>query len=87
MFDSRFDAEEWLDVVEFGAANVVEDFLGPRISVDPKDDLFCRAAFTGAATHIVLPKGPDPLYLKHYRGALAVGEAVTGLNLAPRRPK
>ena len=53
LFDPRFDAAEWLDLVEFAAADVVEDTLGPRISADPEDDMFCRAAFTGAATHIV----------------------------------
>lgn len=74
LFDSRFDAEEWLDVVEFGAADVIQDSLGPRISVDPKDDMFCWAAFTGAATHIV-SKDPDLRNLKHYRGAQVLAPA------------
>jgi predicted nucleic acid-binding protein len=68
LFDPRFDAAEWLDLVEFAAADVVEDTLGPRISADPEDDMFCWAAFTGAATHIV-SKDPDLRNLKHYRGA------------------
>ncbi len=68
LFDPRFDVEEWLDLVEFAAADVIEDTLGPRISADPKDDMFCWAAFTGAATHIV-SKDPDLRNLKHYRGA------------------
>ena len=74
LFDSRFDAEEWLDVVEFGAADVIQDSLGPRISADPKDDMFCWAAFTGAATHIV-SKDPDLRNLKHYRGAQVLAPA------------
>ena len=74
MFDSRFDAEEWLDVVEFGAADVIEDTLGPRISSDPRDDMFCWAAFTGAATHMV-SKDPDLRNLKHYRGAQVLDPA------------
>jgi len=68
LFDPRFDAGEWLDLVEFAAADVIEDTLGPRISADPKDDMFCWAAFTGAATHLV-SKDPDLRNLKHYRGA------------------
>jgi putative PIN family toxin of toxin-antitoxin system len=68
LFDPRFDAAEWLDLVEFAAADVIEDVLGPRISSDPKDDMFCWAAFTGAATHVV-SKDPDLRNLKHYRGA------------------
>ena len=32
LFDPRFDAEVWLVLVEFGAADLVEDSLGPRIS-------------------------------------------------------
>jgi putative PIN family toxin of toxin-antitoxin system len=74
LFDPRFDPEGWLDVVEFGAADVVEDTLGPRISADPKDDMFCWAAFTGAATHIV-SKDPDLRNLKHYRGAQVLDPA------------
>jgi putative PIN family toxin of toxin-antitoxin system len=81
LFDPRFDPEEWLDVVEFGAADVVEDTLGPRISADPKDDMFCWAAFTGAATHIV-SKDPDLRTLKHYRGAQVLDPAAF---LAARR--
>jgi putative PIN family toxin of toxin-antitoxin system len=68
LFAPRFDAEEWLDLVEFATADVIEDAHGPRISTDPKDDMFCWAAFTGAATHIV-SKDPDLKSLKHYRGA------------------
>jgi len=68
LFHPRFDAEEWLDLVEFAAADFIEDTLGSRISADPKDDMFCWAAFTGAATHIV-SKDPDLRNLKHYRGA------------------
>jgi len=68
LFDRRFDADEWLDLVEFAAADVVEDTLGPRISADPEADMFCWTAFTGAATHIV-SKDPDLRNLKHYRGA------------------
>ena len=68
LFDPRVDAAEWLDLVEFAAADVIEDTLGPRISADPKDDMFCWAAFTGAATHVV-SKDPDLRNLKHYRGA------------------
>jgi len=68
LFAARFDAAEWLDMVEFVAADVIEDTLGPRISADPKDDMFCWAAYAGAATHIV-SKDPDLRNLKHYRGA------------------
>ncbi|MFT3913191.1 MAG: putative toxin-antitoxin system toxin component, PIN family [Anaeromyxobacteraceae bacterium] len=68
LFHPHFDAAEWLDLVEFAAADVIEDTLGPRVSVDPKDDMFCWAAYTGAATHIV-SKDPDLRNLKHYRGA------------------
>jgi len=68
LFDPRFDAAEWLDAVEFAAADVIEDTLGPRISADPKDDMFCWAAYTGAATHVV-SKDPDLQNLKHYRRA------------------
>jgi putative PIN family toxin of toxin-antitoxin system len=68
LLDARFDAAEWLEMVEFVAADVIEDTLGPRISVDPKDDMSCWAAYAGAATHIV-SKDPDLRNLKHYRGA------------------
>ncbi len=68
LFDPRFDAAEWLEAVEFAGADVVEDALGPRISPDPDDDMFCWAAYAGAATHIV-SKDPDLRNLKHYRGA------------------
>lgn len=74
LFDPRFDAGEWLDLVEFAAADVIEDTLGPRISADPEDDMFCWAAFTGAATHLV-SKDPDLRNLKHYRGAQVLGPA------------
>jgi putative PIN family toxin of toxin-antitoxin system len=68
LFHPKFDAAEWVDLVEFAAADVIEDSLGPRISPDAKDDMFCWAAFTGAATHLV-SKDPDLRNLKHYRGA------------------
>ena len=68
LFEPRFDATEWLDLMEFAAADVIADTLGPRVSSDPKDDMFCWAAFTGAATHVV-SKDPDLRNLKHYRGA------------------
>ena len=74
LFHKGFDAGEWLDLVEFAAADVIEDTLGPRISPDPKDDMFCWAAFTGAATHIV-SKDPDLRNLKHYRGAQVLDPA------------
>jgi putative PIN family toxin of toxin-antitoxin system len=74
LFDPRFDAAEWLDLVEFAAADVIEDTLGPRISADPRDDMFCWAAFTGAATHVV-SKDPDLRNLKHYRGAQVLDPA------------
>lgn len=74
LFDARFDAAEWLDLVEFAAADVIEDTLGPRISADPRDDMFCWAAFTGAATHVV-SKDPDLRNLKHYRGAQVLDPA------------
>jgi putative PIN family toxin of toxin-antitoxin system len=68
LFHPGFDVAEWLDAVEFAAADLVEDALGPRIPPDPDDDMFCWVAYAGAATHIV-SKDPDLRNLKHYRGA------------------
>lgn len=71
LFDPRFDIVEWLEVTELGTADVVEDSKGPRVSVDPEDDMFCWAAYVGAATHLV-SKDPDLKSLKHYRGTQIV---------------
>src|SRR5438094_191595 len=58
LFFDGFNAAEWLEATEVAAAEMVEDSRGPRVSSDPDDDMFCWAAYVGAASHIV-SKDPD----------------------------
>lgn len=68
---SRFDAAEWLALVEAAAVDFAEESSGPPLIADPKDNPYLWAAFVGGASHVVT-KDREILAVKHYRGAQVI---------------